>query len=190
MGIDASNARIYGSNADMIYLAPLGTDLPTDIDEELDAAFEGVGWLSEDGIVENATGSKESIRGFQGGGVVRTTMSETGTTIEFTALETKAQTKELRYDVKSSSETQGVRTEKRGAGQKVSVRSAVVDLYDADDDSIHERLTIERLEIVPNGERTFVHSDIAGFPFESEVIGDWTSIATVPGSESSGGSGD
>ena len=179
----AENARIFGSDLDSIYLAPLGTALPTTIDGEPGAGFEDVGWLHSDGITEAATGSKEVIRGHQGGRVVRTRMSETGTTIAFTALESKPQTKSLRYDEKTSDVTAGVRKVTRGAGQKVSVRAAVVDVYDADNTTIKERLCIERLEITPDGDRVYVNSDISGFPFIGEIIGDYVSLETVVGAE-------
>ena len=172
----ADNARIFGSDLDSIHLAPLGTPLPTTISGALNAAFEDVGWLHSDGITESATGSKEVIRGHQGNRVVRTRMGESGTTVSFTALESKPQTKSLRYDEKSVSVTAGVRKVTRGSGQKVSARAAVIDLYDTDNVTIKERICIDRLEIVPDGDRTFVNADIAGFPFVGEVIGDYISF--------------
>jgi hypothetical protein len=179
MVLNADNARIYGSDLDSIYLAPVGTTLPTTIGGALDPEFEDVGWLHEDGIVEAATGSKEVIRGHQGGGVVKTRISESGTTIGFTALETKAQTKALRYNEKTVDTTvPGVRKVRRGAGQTVKRRAAVIDLFDADNVTVKERLVIPVLEIVPDGDRTYVNSDIAGFPFIGEVIGDYDSFET------------
>lgn len=180
MATDASLARIFGSDADAVYLAPIGTAVPTSLDEELDVAFEDVGWIHSDGITETATGSKSVIRGHQGGGVVRTIIEESGTTVAFTALETKAQTNELRYNVKESTSATGVRTEKRGAGQKVSARVAVLDFFDADDVTIAERWIIDRFEIVPDGDRVMVNNDIAGYPFSGEIIGDYTVLATDP----------
>jgi hypothetical protein len=175
MTVIAENARIFGSDLDSIYLAPIGTPLPTAIDGALHASFEDVGWLHSDGITEAATGSKEVIRGHQGGRVVRTRMTETGTTVAFTALESKPQTKGLRYDEKSVTVTGGVRKVVRGAGQKVSARAAVVDVFDADNITVKERLCIDRLEIVADGDRVFVNNDIAGFPFIGEIIGDYIS---------------
>ncbi len=180
MTVNADNARIYGSDLDSIYLAPVGTPLPTTLGEPLHSAFEDVGWLHEDGIVEAATGSKEVIRGHQGGGVVRTRISEAGTTIGFTALETKAQTKSLRYDEKSVTVDGGVRKVRRGAGQTVKRRCAVVDMYDTDNTTIKDRLVIGLIEIVPDGDRSYVNSDIAGFPFIGEVIGDYDSLESLP----------
>lgn len=178
MALNASNARLYGSDLDSIYLAPLGTTLPTDLDTPLDEAFVDVGWLHSDGITETQTGSVEKIRGHQGNGVVRTRMSDPGTTIAFTALETKAQTQGLRYDEKVVSTAAGVRSVTRGAGQNVSARVAVIEVYDADNDEVKERLVIPRFEITPNGDRKFTNSDIAGFPFSGEVIGDWFAYST------------
>ena len=174
MTVNSANARIFGSDADAIYLAPIGTTLPTSIDGELDAAFEDVGWLHSDGIVETFTGSKTEIRGHQGQKVVRTRIETPGTTIGFHALESKGQTKALRYDEKSvDTSVAGVRKVTRGSGQKVQARVAVVDVFDADDVTIKERHVIERFEIVPDGDREFSGSDIAGFPFMGEIIGDY-----------------
>lgn len=178
MAVNSDLARIFGADTDCIYLAPLGTTLPTDIDGVLDAAFEDVGWLHSDGITESQTGSVEKIRGHQGNGVVRTRINEPGTTVSFTALETKDQTNSLRYDEKTVTSTLGVRTAVRGAGQKVAARVAVIDVFDADDETVKERFVIPRLEVSPNGDRVMVNSDIAGFPFVGEIIGEYTHYST------------
>lgn len=178
MATNANNARIWGGDSDSIWLAPVGTALPTTIDAAPGAGFEDVGWIHEDGITETANGSKEVIRGHQGAGVVRTRMSETGTSIAFTALEDKAQTNALRYNEKSSTVAAGVRQVTRGPGQRVSARAAVIDFYDIDNETVKKRLCIPRLEIVPSGDKTFSNSDISGYEFESEVIGDYDVFET------------
>ncbi|MFF2054114.1 hypothetical protein ACFVU2_21085 [Leifsonia sp. NPDC058194] len=173
MAVNAANARIFGSDLDGINLAPIGTPLPASINAALDGAFEDVGWLHEDGIKEAATGSKEVVRGYQGAKVVRSRVNEPGTTIDFTALESKPQTKSLRYNEKSVTTVAGVRQVTRGAGQTVKARAAVICFYDFDNTTIKEVWAIPRLEIVPNGDREYVNSDIAGFPFQGEIIGDY-----------------
>lgn len=176
---DAANARIYGSDLDTIWLAPVGTTLPTTIDGTLDPAFEEVGWLGEDGITESATGSVEKKRGHQGNGVVRTRISEPGTTVAFVALETKALTQGLRYHEKNvDTAVAGVRKVTRGAGQKVTRRAAVIDLYDADDTTIKERTCIEVLEVSPGGDKVANNADISAFPFSGEIIGDYVVFST------------
>jgi len=182
--VNSQNARIFGSDSDSIYLAPVGTVFPTTIGEVAGSGFEDVGWLHSDGITEAFTGSKAQIRGHQGARVVRTRMETPGTTIAFHALESKPQTKSLRYEEKSSSVSGGVRTSTRSPGQKVSPRAAIIDIFDADDVTVKERWLIERLEISPDGDRVFVNSDISGFPFLGEIIGDYivlegTSVAVT-----------
>lgn len=184
MAVNAALARVYGSDDDSISLADLSANSPTTIDEAL-VGFEDVGWLHSDGVTETATGSATQLRGFQGGRVVRTVMESGGTQIAFVALEDKALTRELRYDVKTSATALGVRSETRGAGQKTAVKKCVIDFFDADDDSIKERWIIDRFEITPNGDRMYVSNDIAAYPFLGEIIGDYTVLSTeVEGDES------
>lgn len=177
MAVNASLARVFGSDTDAISLAPLTATSPTTIDGAL-TGYEDTGWLHSDGVTETATGSPTQIRGHQGNGVVRTRVEEPGTQIAFVALEDKALTRELRYDVKTASTTGGVRTEQRGPGQKVAVRKAVIDFFDADDVTVKERWIIDRFEITPNGDRVYVNNDIAGYPFVGEIIGGYTVLST------------
>jgi hypothetical protein len=183
MTVNANNARIYGGDSDSINLAPLGTALPsgpTGITDVIDGAFEDVGWLHSDGVTEEQSGSKTKIRGHQGMAVVRTRMTETGTEFVFHALESKAQTQSLRYIEKASSTAGGVRSSTRSPGQKVSVRAAIIDFFDADDSLVKERFAIPRFEITPDGERAYGGSDISGFPFRGEIIGDYYHWMNAP----------
>jgi len=173
MTANAALARIYGSDDDRVCLAPYLTTLPTTIDGVLDEDFEDIGWLNEDGLSESQTGSVERKRGHQGNRVVRTRMNEPGTTITFVGLETKPQTLALRYPEKNVSVTAGVRKATRGSGQRINVRSAVIDLFDADDPTAAERFVIPRFEVAPNGDKAFTSKDISAFPFVGEIIGDF-----------------
>lgn len=177
--VNSALARIYGSDNDKIWLAPVGTTMPTDLDGDPGVGFEDIGWLNTDtGVTETALGSLSEIRGHQGAGIVRTRMETPGTQFQFVALEQKTQTDELRYDVKTSTTADGVKRSTRGSGQKVQARAAVIDLLDIDDDSVQMRLLIPRLEIIPNGDRTFINSDVAGYPMIGTVIGDYEVIET------------
>lgn len=179
MAVNSDLARIFGSDSDAIHLGDIGATLPTDLTTNPGPSFEDVGWLNVDqGITETLLGSQTLIRGHQGNGVVRSRIEEPGTQFQFVALESKQQTNELRYDIKSSTTTGGIRTSVRGSGQKVKRRSAVIDLFDIDDDLIQVRFCIARLEIVPNGDRLYINNDIAAYPFLGTVIGDITVIET------------
>lgn len=177
MAANANYARVYGSDSDAISLAPLSATSPTTISGAL-TGYEDTGWLHSDGVTETATGSSTQIRGHQGNGVVRTRIESGGTQIKFVALEDKELTRELRYDVKTATTDAGVRKEVRGPGQKVAVRKAVLDFFDADDETVRERWVIDRLEIMPDGDRVYVNNDISGYPFIGEIIGDYTVFST------------
>lgn len=177
MTVNSELARIWGSDNNSIYLAPIGTELPEGLDD-LDPAFEDIGWIHSDGLTESLTGSVEKIRGWQGNNVVRTRMNEPGTTVTFTALETKAQTLGLRYVESDVVSAGGVRSARRSAGQRIAPRAAVIDLFDSDDDEIQMRLVIPRLEVAPNGDLVYANADIAGYPFIGEIIGDYFSYIT------------
>jgi hypothetical protein len=184
MAVNPANARIYGSDLDAVNLAPYGTALPPNsaagLTEALNGAFEDVGWLSDDGIGEELSGSKTKYRGHQGMSVIRTRMEEGGTEYTFVAAETKGQTLSLRYHEKTVSTAGGVRAATRAPGQRVSVRSCVIDVFDADDTTIKERLVIPRFEIVPDGTSTFVANGIRMFPFRGEIIGDYYHLSNNP----------
>jgi hypothetical protein len=62
----------------------------------------------------------------------------------------------------------------------VSPRVAVIDFFDADDTTVKERWIVERLEIVPDGDRVYVNSDIAGYPMVGEIIGDYDVLTNGP----------
>lgn len=180
MGTNESNLFVPGSTRDAIYLAPLGTTLPTDITTDpVELGFEHVGWLHTDGIVEAASGSKTEIRGHQGQAVVRTRIDSPGTSFAFQALETKPQTTALRYDEKSTEVVGGVRKTRRSPGQKVSARAAVIDVFDADFNERQERHVIAHVDITPNGDRTYAGTDIAGYPFTADVIGEYDTYSTI-----------
>ena len=181
MAVNAENARIFGSDLDAIYLAPIGTTLPTTIDGAPDAAFIDTGWLGEDGITESMTGSVEKKRGHQGAGVVRTRMNEPGTTVAFVALETTANTVGLRYHEKTTSTAAGVRKATRSPGQRIVARAAIIDIFDAHDTTKKERYVIPHLEISSNGDRVLNNKDIAALSFTGEIIGDYEHFMTAEG---------
>lgn len=62
MGANQSSANVTfskpgtsASKSGYIWVAPLGTAIPTDATTDLDAAFVGLGYLSEDGLTEPAS---------------------------------------------------------------------------------------------------------------------------------------
>ena len=77
---DASNVSFGKPKATgAVYVAPVGTTVPTNATSNLDAAFKGLGYVSEDGLVNGTETDTESVIAWGGQKVLegQTTFSET-----------------------------------------------------------------------------------------------------------------
>lgn len=81
--VSTSSPKVTGA----IYYAPLGTALPTDAKTALNAAFKGVGYISEDGVTRSQSRSSNNIKEW-GGGVVATVQTEYSESFKFKMIET------------------------------------------------------------------------------------------------------
>lgn len=69
-----------------IYSAPLGTKLPVDAASDLDTAFKGLGYISEDGLTNTNTPSSDTIKAW-GGDTVGVVQTEKEDSFKYTLIE-------------------------------------------------------------------------------------------------------
>lgn len=68
------------------FCAPIGTELPEGRDVQLNAAFKGLGYMSEDGITNSNSPQSDSVKAW-GGDVVLNYMTEKPDTFKFKLIE-------------------------------------------------------------------------------------------------------
>jgi hypothetical protein len=171
MATNAANARIFGSDNDAVFIAPIGTQLPEGLSTP--DGFTDAGWLHDDGITIGGDTNIAKFTGHQGGRTVRTKVTNSSTTFKFQCLETTALTLGLQLNIlEKTGDTQTVKA-RVSSGRKVESRAFAIDVYDEDATTLQYRYAIARGEIGERQEFTLSGSNITGYTFTVEIIGDY-----------------
>ena len=179
---NSDNVRIFGDLRDAIWLAPVGTPLPTSLEDDLPSPWIAVGWLSEDGITYEPSTDVEKFKAHQGGATVRTKVTSTEKTLGFTMLESNPLTRKI-YENAADPVllTEGVARMDLKESIGVVEFAAVVQNYDeAPTGDVAEFMCIERLAIGERGETTLSNADIRGFEVTGDVLGQSYILTNAP----------
>lgn len=154
MATDASAVRVAVTGA--VYIAPTGTTAPTDATTALDAAWKGVGYISEDGVKESNDTETEEIKAWQNSDIVRKTITKNETSYQFTMIETNAASLGLFYG-----KTIATGDKQHVIGGATSGKfAAVIDVIDGNN---VVRRFVPQAEVTERGEVTFSASDAVGY---------------------------
>ena len=82
LNVTAGKPKVGGA----MYLAPLGTALPTDASSDLSAAWSSLGYVSEDGVTNNNTPESDNVKAW-GGDTVLTLQTSKEDTFTFKLIE-------------------------------------------------------------------------------------------------------
>lgn len=158
MALNAGAVRI-GITGEL-YSAPLGTARPTSSVSALNAAYIGMGYVSEDGVTEEPDDSVERIVAWQGATVVRSSHTESTATLSCTLIETKGKVLELYHKGSTVAAT--------GAGQwKIDVKAPTTDrrqhVLDVIDGAKHIRIDVGDGEVTERGAITYANGEPIGY---------------------------
>lgn len=107
MARDSANALILSDLH--VYMADVGSTMPTDTTTALDAAFKEVGWINPDGFSETPQGSVTELKGVTGATLARIKDAD-GWQFEFTCLESNDTTDSLLYPNATTATATGITT--------------------------------------------------------------------------------
>lgn len=143
-----------------LYAGAVGTAAPTTSVSVLNAAFVGMGYVSEDGVTETYDDTIEEIVAWQNATVVRSNTTESKATLQLVLIETKGKVLELYH--------KGSTVAAVSAGQwKIDVKAPTPDerafVLDVIDGSKHLRFSIPRGEVQDRGEIVYANGEPIGY---------------------------
>ena len=152
-----------------IYSAPLGTTVPKNAIEELNAAFKSLGYISEDGMTNSNTPSNENIKAW-GGDTVASVQTEKEDSFTYTLIE--ATNVEVLKEVYGSSNVSGTLDTGitiKANSKELEEHALVVDMILKGGNL--KRIVIPVAKVSEIGEITYT---------DAEAVGYETSITAIP----------
>jgi hypothetical protein len=156
MALTAEDVRVAVTGG--VYGAPDGTTLPTDADAALDAAFDELGYVSEDGITQAINSDVTDIRAWQNGDIVRKVQTSHDLTYAMAFLETNEHTLATYYGDYTGDSDAGT-VEIRGT---MGIRQSWV--FNVVDGDARIRLVIPDGQVTERGEISYVNGDAIMYP--------------------------
>ena len=176
MAKNISNIHIYGDEAGGVWVAPKGTTGPVDLTAP-PVGFAEVGWISEDGISEEASLNANTFRAWQGAKIVKRKISENDRTFSFQALEENAVVRGLKYRGQQAVVTGGVATTTVKDQTANDDRAWIFDMVDG---TVTKRFVVPAGSYELSGTTQYTNSDLTVHEFTVTPIGDYFEITNNP----------
>lgn len=164
MALDSGNVRVGVTG--VVYVAPLGTTLPTSVSATPNAAFKDVGYISDGGITQSVSVDTTDIVAWQNATTVRTLQTGHTVTYQLEFLEVNWLTLDTYYGNFSG-----------GASHLTSDttlrKSWIIHVDDGTDDM---RVVIPEGQITERGDTVFVSGDAVKLPITITAYPDDTGV--------------
>jgi hypothetical protein len=175
MSQNAAEVRIAGNGG--LYVAPVGTALPTDPTEALNAAFIELGYSSEDGVTMTPARTIEKIKAWQSRQPVRTSVTEESITISTSLMQWNESTIAMFFGGGSVAVASGVYTYTPPAAGEIDERALVLEWIDGE---YTYRLVSERAAASELGEVQLTSTAAAMLPITLELLAPTGDVLTTP----------
>jgi hypothetical protein len=152
VALDSGNVRVGVTG--VVYVAPLGTTLPTSATTTPAGGFTDVGYISDAGVTQSIAEDITDIQAWQLGTVVRRVQTSHSLTFQFEFLETNATTLAQYYGTYAS----GVASVTGVAGARQSW------IIHVDDGTSDIRVVIPEAEISERGDTSYVNGEAVRYP--------------------------
>ena len=141
-----------------VFIAPIGTTLPTDATTTLDEAFECLGYISEDGVTITEERDSESITAW-GGDAVYTTQTSYTETFAFTPIEVNPVVAAAEYGDANVEVTSGAMTITHNSAE---LPEKIVVIETVPNSKTVDRFVVPRAKLTEKGDLTLTDSDPMG----------------------------
>lgn len=167
-----ANVRVYGSLNDAIWIAPLGTTLPTTLSLDLPSPWVALGWLGQAGIPLALSTDVEKFKGHQGASTIRTKVTSTEKSFNFTALEETPAVLKLYHDAGDPivTGTGAAAVARLDLPESVGV-VAVAAVIQLEDEGILKFYCLERIEIGNREDVAHANAELTGYGMSAEILG-------------------
>lgn len=152
--VDSANVRVAVTGA--WYMAPLGTTAPASATASLPGTWVELGFLSDDGTTKSTDRSTDDITAWQNASKVRTVVTDSGVTFQFTLIETTVESVELYTGGTVSADG----TVSVAPGRTGGRHAFVFDIIDGD---FVRRIFIPEAEVTDLGDQSYTSSDPIGY---------------------------
>jgi len=183
MAKNNTNIQIYGGDAGAIWTAPKGTTAPTDLAVPTTPWAE-LGWISDNGLDLEQKADKKKFYAWQGGTVVKISISKAERMFTFECLEETAITMGLAYPgtTFTTTGTGAARVAKTTVpGGIFAVRKAFVFDTFSSDGTVQTRYNVPDGNIDPNNKVIHKFDDLTVYSFVVDVLGGFDIVSNSPG---------